>query len=255
MFRRTRAPVNRRYSSTSGSPSDGGPRAERTRQRHKRHGIGHPGLSTGAAESHPPSPGTKAVVDTQHLESSRFSLRRSSTADSSDRHDLNTSSHRFGIEPICTVLTQHGMQIAPSTYYAYLARPASAADPGAGRPHQHPRDSSPGQLRGPWGPQAVARGPPHPPVLQGHPGQVALVWPLRTRTGNSSPALLSSVTTARAEPVRANTVNRCPIASRTPASGRGRRCRRGRGPGRPVGSSSARRRSPWTDDRREAGPG
>jgi putative transposase len=24
---------------------------------------------------------------------------------------------RFGVEPICRVLTQHGCQIAPSTYY------------------------------------------------------------------------------------------------------------------------------------------
>ena len=25
---------------------------------------------------------------------------------------------RFGVEPICRVLTEHGMRIAPSTYYA-----------------------------------------------------------------------------------------------------------------------------------------
>jgi len=34
---------------------------------------------------------------------------------------------RFGVEPICTVLSGHGIQIAPSTYYAHLARPVSAA--------------------------------------------------------------------------------------------------------------------------------
>ena len=33
---------------------------------------------------------------------------------------------RFGVEPICRVLTEHGMQIAPSTYYAAKTRPASA---------------------------------------------------------------------------------------------------------------------------------
>ena len=33
---------------------------------------------------------------------------------------------RFGVEPICRVLTEHGMQIAPSTYYAARTRPASA---------------------------------------------------------------------------------------------------------------------------------
>ncbi|CAG6393562.1 hypothetical protein SCOCK_210002 [Actinacidiphila cocklensis] len=34
---------------------------------------------------------------------------------------------RFGgVEPICTVLTEHGVKIAPSTYYAAKARPPSA---------------------------------------------------------------------------------------------------------------------------------
>jgi len=33
---------------------------------------------------------------------------------------------RFGVEPICRVLTEHGVKIAPSTYYAGLRRPASA---------------------------------------------------------------------------------------------------------------------------------
>jgi putative transposase len=33
---------------------------------------------------------------------------------------------RFGVEPICSVLTQHGVKIAPSTYYAHRTRPASA---------------------------------------------------------------------------------------------------------------------------------
>jgi putative transposase len=34
--------------------------------------------------------------------------------------------HRFGVEPICTVLTKHGCGIAPSTYYASKTRPLSA---------------------------------------------------------------------------------------------------------------------------------
>ena len=34
---------------------------------------------------------------------------------------------RFGVEPICSVLSEHGMKIAPSTYYAHTARPVSAA--------------------------------------------------------------------------------------------------------------------------------
>ena len=33
---------------------------------------------------------------------------------------------RFGVEPICTVLRDAGMQIAPSTYYAAKKRPPSA---------------------------------------------------------------------------------------------------------------------------------
>ena len=33
---------------------------------------------------------------------------------------------RFGVEPICAVLTEHGTRIAPSTYYATKTRPPSA---------------------------------------------------------------------------------------------------------------------------------
>jgi putative transposase len=32
---------------------------------------------------------------------------------------------RFGVEPICRVLTEHGVKIAPGTYYAAKSRPAS----------------------------------------------------------------------------------------------------------------------------------
>jgi len=35
---------------------------------------------------------------------------------------------RFGVEPICRVLSAHGVKIAPSTYYARRARPVSDAD-------------------------------------------------------------------------------------------------------------------------------
>ena len=34
---------------------------------------------------------------------------------------------RFGVEPICVVLSEHGMKIAPSTYYAHKAAPVSEA--------------------------------------------------------------------------------------------------------------------------------
>ena len=33
---------------------------------------------------------------------------------------------RFGVEPICRVLSGHGVKIAPSTYYAVKTRPPSA---------------------------------------------------------------------------------------------------------------------------------
>ncbi|RLP56633.1 IS3 family transposase, partial [Kocuria marina subsp. indica] len=33
---------------------------------------------------------------------------------------------RFGVEPICRVLTEHGVKIAPPVYYAFKKRPASA---------------------------------------------------------------------------------------------------------------------------------
>ena len=35
---------------------------------------------------------------------------------------------RFGVEPVCRVLSEHGMQIAPSTYYAHKTRPASVRE-------------------------------------------------------------------------------------------------------------------------------
>jgi transposase InsO family protein len=35
---------------------------------------------------------------------------------------------RFGVEPICRVLSEHGMKIAPSTYYAAVRAPVSAAE-------------------------------------------------------------------------------------------------------------------------------
>jgi len=59
-----------------------------------------------------------------------FSPRRSSTADSAQVIVDYMAAHadRFGVEPICRVLTEHGMPIAPSTYYARLTSPVSAAE-------------------------------------------------------------------------------------------------------------------------------
>ena len=39
---------------------------------------------------------------------------------------IDEHKHRWGIEPICTVLTEHGCPIAPSTYYAARKRQPSA---------------------------------------------------------------------------------------------------------------------------------
>lgn len=33
---------------------------------------------------------------------------------------------RFGVEPICAVLSEHGVTIAPSTYYAHAGGPTAA---------------------------------------------------------------------------------------------------------------------------------
>ena len=39
---------------------------------------------------------------------------------------IDDHKHRFGVEPICRVLSGHGVKIAPSTYYAAKTRPVSA---------------------------------------------------------------------------------------------------------------------------------
>jgi len=39
---------------------------------------------------------------------------------------INAFRDRFGVEPICAVLTEHGLKIAPSTYYAHLSCPVSS---------------------------------------------------------------------------------------------------------------------------------
>jgi putative transposase len=39
---------------------------------------------------------------------------------------IDREKERFGIEPICRVLSAHDCKIAPSTYYARKTRPLSA---------------------------------------------------------------------------------------------------------------------------------
>jgi len=38
--------------------------------------------------------------------------------------------HRFGVEPICRVLSEHDIAISPGTYYARRAQPVSDSDRG-----------------------------------------------------------------------------------------------------------------------------
>jgi hypothetical protein len=39
---------------------------------------------------------------------------------------MDTHRDRFGVEPICRVLSEHGCQVAPSTYCAAKVRPPSS---------------------------------------------------------------------------------------------------------------------------------
>ncbi|WP_169806730.1 hypothetical protein [Microtetraspora malaysiensis] len=41
----------------------------------------------------------------------------------------------FGVEPICRVLSEHGLSISPSTYYAAKTRPPSARATGFSSDH------------------------------------------------------------------------------------------------------------------------
>lgn len=44
-----------------------------------------------------------------------------------DTHrEVVVEGRKLGVEPICRVLSEHGLQIAPSTYYATKNRPPSA---------------------------------------------------------------------------------------------------------------------------------
>jgi len=41
---------------------------------------------------------------------------------------IRTHRDRFGVEPICRVLSEHGLQVAPSSFHARQARPVSDAE-------------------------------------------------------------------------------------------------------------------------------
>lgn len=64
---------------------------------------------------------------------------------------------QFGVEPVCRVLSEHGVRIAPRTYYAAKTRPPSARavrDERAGRDRAGAR-RPPGRARLVWRPQGV----------------------------------------------------------------------------------------------------
>ena len=44
------------------------------------------------------------------------------------REDSDNGGLRWGVEPICTVLSEHGLPIAPSTYYAHVNRAATVRE-------------------------------------------------------------------------------------------------------------------------------
>ena len=44
------------------------------------------------------------------------------------REERDNGGLRWGVEPICTVLSEHGLPIAPSTYYEHVSRPATARE-------------------------------------------------------------------------------------------------------------------------------
>ena len=44
------------------------------------------------------------------------------------REERDNGGLRWGVEPICTVLSEHGLPIAPSTYYAHVNRAATARE-------------------------------------------------------------------------------------------------------------------------------
>src|SRR5690348_10126854 len=69
----------------------------------------------------------------------RLSSRRSSTPWTLIAF-LDQHKHQFGVEPICTVLTEADAKTAPSTYYAAKSRPPSKR--AVGSAHARPASAS-----------------------------------------------------------------------------------------------------------------
>ncbi|MHB2024629.1 MAG: IS3 family transposase [Mycobacteriales bacterium] len=83
--------------------------------------MGEPGASRGARRVREAAPG-KRTSHGWHRAPGR--LHRPATAVVVNFIDAHRD--RFGVEPICRVLTEHQVKIAPATYYAFKTRPPSA---------------------------------------------------------------------------------------------------------------------------------
>src|SRR4051794_855115 len=77
--------------------------------------------------------------------------------------------HRFGVEPICAVLSEHDMKIAPQTYYRWLARPIRPTElEEACERHREPVSAEQVRVRGA---EDVARGSPGRLLCRAGPGR------------------------------------------------------------------------------------
>ena len=156
VFGLARAATKRRYSSSNGSPRVGAPPSDRTR--HGSNPIAGPPFDR------PPSVCPQA--DTRRVRSPAYQafLRgraRPATAvivafvrEHQDRRE--PGGLRWGVQPICDVLTEHGLPIAPSTYYDQLHAVASARAGPRRAAENRDQTGSSGELRCLRGPQGVA---------------------------------------------------------------------------------------------------
>jgi putative transposase len=70
--------------------------------------------------------GRSCVKRRRRRQRARWGPRSSTPGPTSRARAVDTTRddrHRFGVEPICAVLSEHDMKIAPQTYYRWLACP------------------------------------------------------------------------------------------------------------------------------------
>ena len=97
-------------------------------------GVGRP-IDAGLAPGTRPGRGSRVSAGEPRAEAGRrescrrpaFFAAASSTAFPLIVAFIDEHRDRFGVEPICRVLSAHGVQVAPSGYYAHHARPVGAA--------------------------------------------------------------------------------------------------------------------------------